>query len=142
MGLNLNIKRIIFSTLYKNKGRDSKEKLTDQEIKQIAGRAGRRFENGFVTAFKSKDLYHIRKVLKGTLKKGSSHNHSKYQNSGIPPPITYTESELFQNSFNQLESQITQACLFPPVQTICDFNNALNKYYKKSSTGLVQTLTK
>ena len=93
MGLNLNIKRIIFSTLYKNKGNGFKEKLTDHEIKQIAGRAGRNFKNGFVTAFKSKDLQYLRKVLKGGLRRERKHNKvngSESENSVIP----YEETEL------------------------------------------------
>ncbi|CAI3935039.1 MULTISPECIES: helicase-related protein [Commensalibacter] len=40
MGLNLSIKRIIFSTIYKFDG-TSRRMLTSQEVKQIGGRAGR-----------------------------------------------------------------------------------------------------
>jgi ATP-dependent RNA helicase SUPV3L1/SUV3 len=51
MGLNLNIGRLIFSTLSKYDGKDMRP-LTTSEIKQIAGRAGRFgsvFSQGFVT---------------------------------------------------------------------------------------------
>lgn len=51
MGMNLPVKRIVFSTL--SKFFDSKEHpITNSEIKQIAGRAGRfgRFPEGFVTS--------------------------------------------------------------------------------------------
>lgn len=49
MGLNLSIKRIIFSTIYKFDGQ-SRRPLTSQEVKQIGGRAGRygKHENGIV----------------------------------------------------------------------------------------------
>lgn len=51
MGLNLNIKRIIFSTIHKFDGTKTRP-LTKLEIKQIAGRAGRygsAFPEGVVT---------------------------------------------------------------------------------------------
>ena len=86
MGLNLNIKRIIFSTLQKNKGNDFKERLTDFEIKQIAGRAGRSNENGFVTAFKSHDLKELKKVLKG-VNKGSNHKQQESNQIKLSPYI-------------------------------------------------------
>ncbi|GAJ28571.1 helicase-related protein [Acidomonas methanolica] len=49
MGLNLSIKRVVFSSLRKFDGRDTRD-LTTQEIKQIGGRAGRygKHEDGLV----------------------------------------------------------------------------------------------
>ncbi|KAH6757117.1 ATP-dependent RNA helicase [Perilla frutescens var. hirtella] len=58
MGLNLNISRIIFSTLKKFDGTEVRD-LTVSEIKQIAGRAGRyksKYPVGEVTCLKSADL--------------------------------------------------------------------------------------
>ncbi|XP_073028939.1 DExH-box ATP-dependent RNA helicase DExH16, mitochondrial [Primulina eburnea] len=58
MGLNLNISRIIFSTLRKFDGVENRE-LTVSEIKQIAGRAGRyrsKFPVGEVTCLDSEDI--------------------------------------------------------------------------------------
>ncbi|XP_047946245.1 DExH-box ATP-dependent RNA helicase DExH16, mitochondrial-like [Salvia hispanica] len=58
MGLNLNISRIIFSTLKKFDGIEMRD-LTVSEIKQIAGRAGRyksKFPIGEVTCLKADDL--------------------------------------------------------------------------------------
>lgn len=58
MGLNLNISRIIFSTMEKFDGEDMRP-LTISEIKQIAGRAGRfgsNFPNGEVTCMDAEDL--------------------------------------------------------------------------------------
>lgn len=62
MGLNLPIKRIIFLDTEKFDGQKVRN-LTPEEIKQIAGRAGRRgiYEEGFVNSFKSKKM--IRKAL-------------------------------------------------------------------------------
>ncbi|KAK4478109.1 hypothetical protein RD792_017387, partial [Penstemon davidsonii] len=58
MGLNLNISRIIFSTLRKFDGVETRD-LTVSEIKQIAGRAGRyksKFPVGEVTCLEANDL--------------------------------------------------------------------------------------
>ncbi|XP_059293855.1 ATP-dependent RNA helicase SUV3, mitochondrial isoform X1 [Lycium ferocissimum] len=58
MGLNLNISRIIFSTLRKFDGVEIRD-LTVPEIKQIAGRAGRyksKFSVGEVTCLEADDL--------------------------------------------------------------------------------------
>ncbi|WVZ60527.1 hypothetical protein U9M48_010537 [Paspalum notatum var. saurae] len=66
MGLNLNISRIIFSTMMKFDGFGFRE-LTVSEIKQIAGRAGRygsKFPVGEVTCIKSADLPLLHSALK------------------------------------------------------------------------------
>ncbi|KAL6526581.1 RNA helicase [Orobanche gracilis] len=58
MGLNLNISRIIFSTLRKFDGVETRD-LTVPEIKQIAGRAGRyrsKFPVGEVTCLDAEDM--------------------------------------------------------------------------------------
>ncbi|XP_021716959.1 DExH-box ATP-dependent RNA helicase DExH16, mitochondrial-like isoform X4 [Chenopodium quinoa] len=58
MGLNLNISRIIFSTLQKFDGQEMRD-LTVPEIKQIAGRAGRygsKYPLGEVTCLNEEDL--------------------------------------------------------------------------------------
>ncbi|XP_015888107.2 DExH-box ATP-dependent RNA helicase DExH16, mitochondrial [Ziziphus jujuba] len=58
MGLNLNISRIIFSTMTKFDGTEMRE-LTIPEVKQIAGRAGRygsKFPVGEVTCMDAEDL--------------------------------------------------------------------------------------
>ncbi len=57
MGLNLPIKTVLFSQTTKFDGRDSRN-LTAQEVKQIAGRAGRygKFECGYVGAINKSSL--------------------------------------------------------------------------------------
>ncbi len=57
MGLNLPIKTVLFSQTTKFDGRDSRN-LTPQEVKQIAGRAGRydKFECGYVGAINKSSL--------------------------------------------------------------------------------------
>lgn len=65
MGLNLNIRRIIFNSIYKSDG-EAIVRLDHSSIKQISGRAGRRnspFPNGEVTCRDPKDLPYIRQML-------------------------------------------------------------------------------
>ena len=65
MGLNLNIKRIIFNSIFKFNG-EAVVRLSHSEIKQIAGRAGRRnspYPNGEVTCRDPRDLSYIRQCL-------------------------------------------------------------------------------
>jgi len=66
MGLNLNIRRVIFSATEKFDGEEVRD-LTPHEIKQIGGRAGRFnsvFEEGEVTGFKNADSIAIQKAFK------------------------------------------------------------------------------
>lgn len=67
MGLNLNISRIIFTTIKKTTKRGNGKMelvtLTESEVKQIAGRAGRSDQVGYVTAMKPDDLNYIRDII-------------------------------------------------------------------------------
>ena len=64
LGLNLAIKRVIFSTTQKFDG-TSKRNLTSDEVKQIAGRSGRGVDDefGFVTALDEGDRLYIAAML-------------------------------------------------------------------------------
>lgn len=64
MGLNLSIRRIIFTTLFKYDKDSTRLQIPVHELKQIAGRAGRLVdEGGFVGAFRDSHLGIIKKVL-------------------------------------------------------------------------------
>lgn len=70
MGLNLNIGRIIFSTLIKptvnEKGEKEMDTISTSQALQIAGRAGRygtQFSTGYVTTFKPEELPTLKKLL-------------------------------------------------------------------------------
>lgn len=67
MGLNLSIKRIIFSSITKTNEEKEKELISTSMASQIAGRAGR-FKSGsdcgFVTTLKAEDLPILKKILK------------------------------------------------------------------------------
>jgi ATP-dependent RNA helicase SUPV3L1/SUV3 len=65
MGLNLNIKRIVFNTIFKFNG-DKIVRLGHSDIKQISGRAGRRnspYPVGEVTCRDPRDLPYIRECM-------------------------------------------------------------------------------
>jgi ATP-dependent RNA helicase SUPV3L1/SUV3 len=65
MGLNLNIRRIIFNSVYKHDGQGI-VRLNHSAVKQIAGRAGRRnspYPEGLVTCRDPRDLQYIHQCL-------------------------------------------------------------------------------
>ncbi|EGW33156.1 uncharacterized protein SPAPADRAFT_71052 [Spathaspora passalidarum NRRL Y-27907] len=67
MGLNLKIKRIVFQSVKKFNGKDL-QGLSDSQVKQIAGRAGRYFakdgmQEGFVTALDMPTLKYVRNAM-------------------------------------------------------------------------------
>jgi len=65
MGLNLNIRRIIFNSMFKSNG-ERIIQLDHSSVKQIAGRAGRRnspYPEGEVTCRDPEDMAHLRKCM-------------------------------------------------------------------------------
>lgn len=65
MGLNLNIRRIVFATMSKFDG-DTKRALTPSEVKQIAGRAGRFASDhpqGYVAVMEGEDVGALQAAL-------------------------------------------------------------------------------
>jgi ATP-dependent RNA helicase SUPV3L1/SUV3 len=70
MGLNLNIRRIIFNSIFKFNG-ESVVKLSHSDVKQISGRAGRRnspYPNGVVSCRDPRDLPYIHECLTKEIK--------------------------------------------------------------------------
>lgn len=70
MGVNLPVRRVVFMEIYKFDGEISRL-LTSGEVKQIAGRAGRRgkFDIGYVNANGERELEFIRKKLNAKTEK-------------------------------------------------------------------------
>jgi len=64
MGVNLKIRRIIFQTLTRMGSAGELVRIDDNEIRQIAGRAGRYTENGYVACMKPADLKVVKKALR------------------------------------------------------------------------------
>ena len=70
MGLNLNIRRVIFNSIFKYNG-EHVTRLDHSAVKQIAGRAGRRnspYPNGEVTCRDPRDMAYIRECLSTDVK--------------------------------------------------------------------------
>lgn len=85
MGLNLNIKRIIFNSMYKEGG-SGVMKLDHSMVKQISGRAGRRnspFPDGEVTCRSPDDMAYLRKCM--------SKEVSPIQSAGLVPTAGHVE---------------------------------------------------
>lgn len=64
MGLNLPIRRVVFSCVHKFDGTANRE-LNATEVRQIAGRAGRYgiYPTGYVNAFENDELLHLEHML-------------------------------------------------------------------------------
>lgn len=64
MGLNLPIRRVVFSNTHKFDGKATRE-LNATEVRQIAGRAGRYgiYPTGYVNTFENDELLHIEHML-------------------------------------------------------------------------------
>lgn len=93
MGLNLNIRRIIFNSVYKSDGSGIVQ-LDHSAIKQISGRAGRRnspFPEGEVTCRDPHDMPHLRTCLATEI--------SPIHKAGLMP--TASHIEVFGESLQQ-----------------------------------------
>ena len=74
MGLNLNIKRIVFSSVTKFDGK-SVDLVSPSQIKQIAGRAGRaksQYPEGEVTTLHDDDHEYLHYSMKSTMPKSNT----------------------------------------------------------------------
>jgi len=88
MGLNLNIRRIIFHTTSKSAGKGKKIKLEPSMMKQIAGRAGRRSsqykDQGMATCLKQEDL--------STMHHGINAPVQQVEKAGLFPAVEHLQS--------------------------------------------------
>lgn len=102
MGLNLNIRRIIFHTILKNSYDSTSTSgiswVDPSTVKQIAGRAGRLSSNykiGEVTAWQDSDLSYVRAVMKWDI--------PQIKSAGLRP--TVAQIELFSNHLTKVNAQ-------------------------------------
>lgn len=112
MGLNLNIRRIVFSTLKKFDG-TSLRKLTSPEVKQIAGRAGRYkscFPEGEVTCLKEEDMGD----LYGAMRRGEEEDR---ESAGLFPSfdqLALYSSQFPFKSFSEILEEFVSAARLSP----------------------------
>jgi ATP-dependent RNA helicase SUPV3L1/SUV3 len=96
MGLNLNIRRIVFHTTMRRGGDKGPEWVDPSSVKQIGGRAGRLssvFKNGKVTAWQENDLAYIKAVMSWEIQ--------QLTRSGIFP--TVEQVEMFSKALVELQ---------------------------------------
>ncbi|GMI10843.1 hypothetical protein TrVE_jg617 [Triparma verrucosa] len=105
LGLNLNIGRVVFHTMFK--GGRNVEILNHSLVKQIAGRAGRRnsvYKHGAVTCRRKEDMRHLRKMLETDI--------TPIERAGLLPNVQHVEAFADVTgieSMSELFSQFTSA---------------------------------
>ena len=92
MGLNLNINRIIFTTNKKFNKTGKQALLSPSQVLQIAGRAGRYHNDGFVTAFTDSTLRYVREWIEQNKK----HPKIKQKVQNKEPPKAEVEINIDQ----------------------------------------------
>lgn len=110
LGMNLNINRIIFTTLRKTGHAGRFKQLNANEVAQIAGRAGRYTRHGAVSSFESQDLRIIKKDVEKFKK------HVRLINGKQSNIISSKEIDLKRIEFSKENSEISKACIFPPFE--------------------------
>lgn len=121
MGLNLNIKRVVFSTLIKFNGKQD-VMLPPSEIKQIAGRAGRFksiFPVGTATSFTENDQKNIHYAIHSEL------GQSPY--AGILP--NFEQIELFTIGTNPTNSGTEQRLFSDILQEFVEYSSVDNIFF-------------
>lgn len=107
MGLNLNIRRVIFHTVIKKgKPNEGPAWVDPSLIRQIAGRAGRKsslYKHGEVTAWQDADLAYIRAAMEFQLPQISQ--------VGLAPSVEQIEAfaDLAQQSFSELDENVSES---------------------------------
>ncbi|MCO5551433.1 hypothetical protein L7F22_004936 [Adiantum nelumboides] len=107
MGLNLNIRRVIFHTFEKYTGEELK-KVSASQVKQIAGRAGRRgtvYHAGIATTFYSQDIPYLVQCMQEPFVEASC--------AGLFPGLEQIElfaAQLPEATFSKLLDSFSQKC--------------------------------
>ncbi len=99
MGLNLNIRRIIFHTTKKRMGKKEIHWVDPSTVKQIGGRAGRlssKYKQGEVTSWQDQDLAYIKAVMQWDV--------PQIKSAGISPSTE--QIELFAEQLYNVENQV------------------------------------
>lgn len=116
MGLNLNIRRVVFYGLTKHNG-DKRIPVPASQVKQIAGRAGRRgsvYPEGLTTTFQLEDLDYLIECMKTTFVECKS--------AGLFP--FFEQVELFAGqlpdiTFSQLLEKFAESCVLDGAFFLC-----------------------
>ncbi|KNA19992.1 hypothetical protein SOVF_056490 isoform B [Spinacia oleracea] len=116
MGLNLNIRRVVFYTLSKYNG-DKVVPVPASQVKQIAGRAGRRgsiYPDGLCTTLNLEDLDYLIECLKQPFE--------EVQKVGLFPSyeqVEYFAGQLSNTTFAQLLEKFAENCRLDGSYFLC-----------------------
>lgn len=120
MGLNLCIRRVVFYSFDKYNG-DMVIKVSASQVKQIAGRAGRRgtlYHNGFATTFFSRDIPYLVTCMQEPFVESSS--------AGLFPTNDQIElfaSQLPEATFSMLLDRFAETCQIEGAFFLCRNDN-------------------
>jgi ATP-dependent RNA helicase SUPV3L1/SUV3 len=123
MGLNLAIKRVVFSQVEKFDGTKVRP-LTAREVRQIGGRAGRHAVDGFVTAMSDKHTRFVKKRL--------SASPPPLLRAGLSPSLEVVEALAVRRpraSFSQLMEEATATpppTVDNPLFFVCDAGDTVD----------------
>jgi len=137
MGMNLNINRVIFASLWKHSFISGRHRIGWSAVLQIAGRAGRYMNDGYVTAFHPEDLRLIRKYIERSndpIAKISTneeidktyHERTKYYKD-MSHITSYQIKNFKTQKFTIDQKYLTQAYIFPPLSQIEAFAELKNQ---------------
>ena len=121
MGLNLNIRRIIFNSIYKNDGTGI-VRLDHSAVKQISGRAGRRnsvFPEGIVTCRVPQDMTHLRACMATEIK--------PIERAGLLPTASHFES--FDLAMKTYSEEDTKSRMYTILRQFGEMASVRNDYF-------------
>lgn len=120
MGLNLNIRRVVFHTLDKYNG-DVVTKVSASQVKQIGGRAGRRgtlYQIGVATTFFASDIPHLVQCMQEPF--AESHSAGLFPGSD---QIEVFASQLPEATFSKLLDSFADTCQIEGSYFLCRNDN-------------------
>ncbi|KAJ3400918.1 hypothetical protein CcCBS67573_g05700 [Chytriomyces confervae] len=132
MGLNLNIRRIIFERMDKFNGKEMRP-LTLSQIKQIAGRAGRfktQYERGYVCTFNNADMRILNQALAVT-------NPLPLPSAGLYPTLEQMEkfaAELPEETFTGLLDKFEELSRLDGDYFLCNLSQ------QKETASMIQEI--
>lgn len=121
MGLNLNIRRIIFNSIYKHDGNEI-IRLGHSAIKQIAGRAGRRnsiFPDGIITCRSPEDMPYLKACMATEIE--------PIQRAGLLPTASHFET--FDSTLKEYGKEGMKSSMYAILKHFGEMASLRNDYF-------------
>eukprot|EP00977_Amphora_coffeiformis_P020070 scaffold7825_cov162-Amphora_coffeaeformis.AAC.1 len=128
MGLNLNIRRIVFNSMYKNDGQGIVQ-LGHSAVKQISGRAGRRnsvFPTGYITCRCPEDMTHLNACMATDIE--------PIQRAGLLPTASHFET--FEQTLQEYGKQVTKNSMYTILRQFGEMASIRNDYFLCRQEGM------